>query len=67
MGGIGRALDLHLLHFWRWEFRFFHTALISLPVYLYIIGHMLLLLYLVCALLFPENNSDTKNYRALIL
>ncbi|WP_193165352.1 hypothetical protein [Microbulbifer hainanensis] len=57
---------LYLLHFWWWEFRFSHTTLISLPVYLYLIGYTLLL-YLLCALLFPEKNSEPKNYRALFL
>jgi len=58
-------LILYLLHFWWWEFRFSHLSLMGLPVYLYLIGYTLLL-YLLCALLFPEKHAAApKDYFSL--
>ncbi|MFI2810297.1 MULTISPECIES: hypothetical protein [Microbulbifer] len=55
---------LYLLFFWWWEFRFSHTGVHDLATYLYLICYTLLL-YLLCALLFPEKNSAPKDYRSL--
>lgn len=55
---------LYLLHFWWWEFHFSDPSNISVFNYLYLIGYALAL-YLLCALLFPERDSDAKDYREL--
>ncbi|SHG03969.1 hypothetical protein SAMN04487965_3166 [Microbulbifer donghaiensis] len=55
---------LYLLHFWWWEFRISHTSRISFFLFLYLISYTLTL-YFLCALLFPEKNSDPKDYRVL--
>ncbi|KUJ80191.1 hypothetical protein AWR36_014345 [Microbulbifer flavimaris] len=63
LGWVGFVL-LYLLQFWWWEFRFTKTGEIGLGTYLYLISYALLL-YLLCAFLFPEKNSDPKNYYEL--
>ncbi|AOS97625.1 hypothetical protein AUP74_02215 [Microbulbifer aggregans] len=55
---------LYLLQFWWWEFRFTKTGEIGLGTYLYLITYALLL-YLLCAFLFPEKSSAPKNYTEL--
>ncbi|WP_237068307.1 hypothetical protein [Microbulbifer guangxiensis] len=54
----------YLLQFWWWEFRFTKTSEIGLGTYLYLISYASLL-YVLCALLFPEKSSDPKDYFVL--
>jgi len=55
-------LFLYLLHFWWWEFRLHKIDPWTFPVYL-LIALYALLLYLLCALLFPDEMADYDGFR----
>jgi len=54
---------LYLLHFSWWEFRLQKVEVWTFPLYLLIASYALLL-YLLCALTFPEDLSDYSGFRA---
>ncbi len=47
---------------WWWEFRFQHTQLWTFQLYLFVLGYAVLL-YLLCALLFPSDFQDFKGFK----
>jgi hypothetical protein len=54
-------LFLYLIHFWWWEFRLENVPQLTFPVYLFVVVYAALL-YLLCALLFPEEMSDYDGF-----
>jgi hypothetical protein len=53
---------VYMLHFWWWEFSLSHQAHWSFMLYLYVTLYALLL-YLLCALVFPESLAEGSGYR----
>lgn len=53
---------VYLLHFWWWQFSLSHQAYWSFNLYLYVSLYALLL-YLLCALVFPESLAEGVGYR----
>lgn len=53
---------IYLLHFWWWEFRLSHQSHWNFNLYLFVTLYALLL-YLLCALVFPEVVDDYEDYR----
>jgi hypothetical protein len=53
---------LFLLHFWWWEFRLAAIPDWTFPRYLFVVLYALLL-YLLCALVFPEHLDEYDGYR----
>ncbi|SOD51074.1 hypothetical protein [Pseudoxanthomonas wuyuanensis] len=53
---------IYLLHFWWWEFRLAHQAHWDFNLYFFVTLYALLL-YLLCALIFPESVDDYQDYR----
>ncbi|MET0581108.1 MAG: hypothetical protein ABWY48_03845 [Pseudoxanthomonas sp.] len=53
---------IYLLHFWWWEFYLSHRAHWNFNLYLFVTVYALLL-YLLCALIFPESVDDYQDYR----
>lgn len=56
------SMFLFLLHFWWWEFRLTTVQHWSFNLYLFVVIYALLL-YLLCALVFPEHIGDYNGYR----
>jgi hypothetical protein len=56
------SMFLYLLHFWWWEFRLESVQHWSFNLYLFVVIYALLL-YLLCALVFPEQATDYSGYR----
>lgn len=54
---------IYVLHFWWWEFGLSHQAHWNFTLYLYVTLYALLL-YLLCALVFPEALPEGDGYRA---
>ncbi len=52
----------YLLHFWWWQFSLSHQSHWNFSLYLYITLYALLL-YLLCALVFPESLPEGSGYR----
>jgi len=52
---------LYLVHFWWWEFRLSRVTLWTFPLYFFIAIYATLL-YLECALLFPQELSDYAGF-----
>lgn len=53
---------LYMLHFWWWQFRLSRLETWNFNVYFFITLYALLL-YLLCALVFPESSDDYPSYR----
>ena len=53
---------LYLLHFWWWEFRLSHLIDWNFNIYIFITLYALLL-YLLCAIIFPGTIGDCADYR----
>lgn len=53
---------VYLLHFWWWEFTLSHQASWNFNLYLFVTVYALLL-YLLCALIFPDSVDDYQDYR----
>ena len=56
------SMFIYLLHFWWWEFRLTGIAQWNFQLYLFIAIYALLL-YLLCALIFPESIGQGESYR----
>jgi hypothetical protein len=56
------SMFLFLLHFWWWEFRLASLQRWSFNLYLFVVIYALLL-YLLCALIFPEQIAGYKDCR----
>jgi len=54
-------LFLYLIHFWWWEFRLESVPQWTFPLYLFVAVYAVLL-YLLCAPLFPEQMSDYDRF-----
>ncbi|WAC63744.1 hypothetical protein OVA13_02850 [Pseudoxanthomonas sp. SL93] len=54
---------VYLLHFWWWEFQLSHQGHWNFNLYLFVTLYALML-YLLCALVFPESVDDYEDYRA---
>lgn len=54
---------VYMLHFWWWQFRLSHQAYWNFNLYLFVTLYALLL-YLLCALVFPENLDEHQDYRS---
>jgi len=52
---------LMLVHFWWWEIRLFEISHWTFVIYLFLIGYAVLL-FLLCAFLFPESMVDYRDY-----
>jgi len=52
---------LYLIHFWWWEFQLENVPQWTFPLYLFVAVYAVLL-YLLCALLFPEEMSDYNGF-----
>lgn len=60
------AIFVYLIHFWWWEFRLDTITHWSFATYLFLILYTVLL-YLLCALLFPEDISDYNDWQDYFL
>lgn len=56
------SMFLYLLHFWWWEFRLAALPHWNFNLYLFVVIYALLL-YLLCALIFPEQINGYNGYR----
>jgi hypothetical protein len=56
-------LFLYLIHFWWWEFRLENVRQWTFPLYFFVAMYAVLL-YLLCALLFPEEMSDYDGFES---
>ena len=56
------SMFLSLLHFWWWEFHLSMVQHWNFNLYLFVVIYALLL-YLLCALIFPEQITDYQSYR----
>jgi hypothetical protein len=54
---------LYLVHFWWWEFRLTKIPTWTFPLYFFVIFYGVLL-YLLCALLFPEDLTDYDGFKS---
>ena len=52
---------LTLIHFWWWEFGLFAVGQWTFGIYLFIVSYAILL-FLLCALLFPDSMLDYTSY-----
>lgn len=57
------SMFVYLLSFWWWEFRFAERTVWSFNLYLFVTLYALLL-YLLCALVFPEDMGDYPDWRS---
>jgi hypothetical protein len=55
------SMLLTLIHFWWWEFGLFAVEQWTFGIYLFIVSYAVLL-FLLCALLFPDSMLDYKSY-----
>jgi hypothetical protein len=53
---------LYLIHFWWWEIRLEKILIWTFPLYLFVVFYAFLL-YLLCALLFPEDLKEYDGYK----
>jgi hypothetical protein len=60
------SLLLTLVHFWWWEFGLSHLNQWTFQVYLFLIGYAIIL-FLMCALLFPDNIAEYSGYEEFFL
>lgn len=60
------AIFVYLIHFWWWEFRLDTIPHWNFPTYLFLILYTILL-YLLCALLFPDDISDYDGWQDYLL
>ncbi|MEQ1954576.1 hypothetical protein [Mesorhizobium sp. CN2-181] len=60
------SLLLMLVHFWWWQFGLYQIPLWTFGIYLFIIGYAVIL-FLLCALLFPDSMHDYKGYEDYFL
>jgi hypothetical protein len=65
---LGWALSMFLLilHFWWWEYRLYLLHSWTFPLYLFIISYTVLL-FVLCALLFPDNIDEYGGYEQYFL
>ena len=56
------SMFIYLLHFWWWQFRLAGLGAWTFNLYLFVALYALLL-YLLCALILPENLDSQKSYR----
>lgn len=65
---VGWAVFLFILltHFWWWEFRLIHVHDWTFVIYAFLICHIVLL-FLLCTLLFPDNLDEYTGYRDYFL
>lgn len=57
---------LSLVHFWWWEFGLYEIEVWTFGTYLFIIGYAILL-FMQCALLFPDSLLDYSSYREFFM
>lgn len=57
------SMFIYLLHFWWWEFRLTAVSQWTFNLYLFVVIYALLL-YLLCALIFPESLDEHESYRS---
>jgi hypothetical protein len=57
---------LMLVHFWWWQFGLYQIPLWTFGIYLFIIGYAVIL-FLLCALLFPDSMHDYQGYEDYFL
>ncbi|TWI04536.1 hypothetical protein IP90_00669 [Luteimonas cucumeris] len=55
------SMFVYLLHFWWWEFRLAHLTQWTFVLYLYVALYALLL-YLLCAIIFPDSMEGYADY-----
>ena len=55
------SMFLYLLHFWWWEFRLVHTLNWTFLLFLFVALYALLL-YLLCAIIFPDSLDGYRDY-----
>lgn len=60
------SVMLSLVHFWWWEFGLFQVETWTFGTYLFVIGYSILL-FLQCALLFPDSLQGYRNYEDFFL
>ena len=60
------SVMLSLVHFWWWEFGLFQIAIWTFGTYLFVIGYSVLL-FLQCALLFPDSLQRYEGYEDFFL
>lgn len=56
------SMFIYMLHFWWWEFRLATVTEWTFNLYLFVVIYALLL-YLLCALVFPESLDENGSYR----
>ncbi|MDQ6435820.1 hypothetical protein RB623_17325 [Mesorhizobium sp. LHD-90] len=59
-------LLLMLVHFWWWEFGLYNLRIWTFGVYLFVVCYAIIL-FLLCALLFPDSMQDYKSYEDYFL
>ena len=57
---------LSLVHFWWWEFALFRIEIWTFGTYLFVIGYAILL-FMQCALLFPDSLGEYADYKEFFL
>ena len=57
------SMFIYMLHFWWWEFRLVTVSQWTFNLYLFVVIYALLL-YLLCALVLPENLDENESYRS---
>jgi len=60
------SMLLTLVHFWWWEFWLFGITQWTFMMYLFLIGYAILL-FLLCALLFPDDIAEYSGYEAFFI
>ena len=55
------SMLLTLVHFWWWQFGLYQITSWTFGVYAFLIGYAIVL-FLICALLFPDSMQDYKSY-----
>lgn len=60
------SMFLYLLHFWWWEFRLANTVQWTFMLFLFVALYALLL-YLLCAIIFPESLEGYDGYEAYFM
>ena len=60
------SMLLTLVHFWWWEFWFFSVPVWTFLMYFFLISYAILL-FLLCALLFPDDIAEYAGYEAFFI
>jgi len=60
------SMLLMLVHFWWWEFWFFSVPVWTFLMYFFLISYAILL-FLLCALLFPDDIAEYAGYEAFFI